>query len=41
MAIKRRLEDDKIESQVKCKIRDVGLRILRYFEKYNTKVGFR
>jgi hypothetical protein len=40
MAMKRHLEDDEIERQLKCKKCDVGLYILRYFEEYHTKVRF-
>jgi hypothetical protein len=35
--MKRRLEDDEIEGQLKCKMCDMGLCILRSFEEYNRK----
>jgi hypothetical protein len=41
MAMKRRLEEGDIERQLKCKIRDVGLCILRCCEEYHTKERFR
>jgi hypothetical protein len=36
----RCLEDDEIERQLKCKIRDVGLRSFVCFNKYHTKAKF-
>jgi hypothetical protein len=39
MAMKR-LEDDEIERQLKCKICDVGLCIFGFFKKYHTKARF-
>jgi hypothetical protein len=39
VAVKRCLEDDEIERQLKCKIRDVRLCILGCFEKYHKKAA--
>jgi hypothetical protein len=40
MAMKRCLEDDEIERQLKCKICDMGLFILGCFKEYHTKARF-
>jgi hypothetical protein len=40
MAMKRCLQDDEIERQLKCKIYDVGLCIFGCFKKYHTKERF-
>lgn len=40
VAKKGRLEDDEIESQQKCKIREVGLCILVCFEEYHIRARF-
>jgi hypothetical protein len=38
--MKRCMEDDEIERQLKCKICDVRLRIFGCFKKYHTKARF-
>jgi hypothetical protein len=40
LAVKRCLENDEIERQLKCKIYDVELCIFGYFKKYHTKARF-
>jgi hypothetical protein len=39
-AMKRGLEDDEIERQLKCKVCDVGLCFLKCFKEYYTKARF-
>jgi hypothetical protein len=40
LAVKRCLENDEIERQLKCKICDVGLCIFGCFKKFHTKARF-
>jgi hypothetical protein len=40
MGIIRCLEEDEIERQLKCKIRDMGLCIFGCFNKYHTNARF-